>query len=106
MFEKLFSEEDSDVGPELAELFQDAGTTYLQIAERISDRCRPARLSKIEHFPESDVVFARGIIESEFVADPRIIGSEDFAKPIEYESDRTSIQTLGQRNQKKWNRNP
>jgi hypothetical protein len=39
MFEKLLFEEDSDVGPELAELFQDAGKTYLQIAERISSRC-------------------------------------------------------------------
>lgn len=39
MFEKLLFEEDSDVGPELAELFEDAGKTYLQIAERISDRC-------------------------------------------------------------------
>jgi len=25
--------------PELAELFEDTGKTYLQIAERISDRC-------------------------------------------------------------------
>jgi hypothetical protein len=39
MFEKLLFEEDSAVGPELAELFEDAGKTYLQIAERISDRC-------------------------------------------------------------------
>jgi hypothetical protein len=39
MFEKLLFEEDSDVGPELAELFQDAGTTYLQLAERISAGC-------------------------------------------------------------------
>jgi hypothetical protein len=39
MFEKLLFEEDSDVGPELAELFADAGRTYLQISERISDRC-------------------------------------------------------------------
>jgi hypothetical protein len=38
-FEKLLFDEDSDVGPELAELFQDAGKTYLQIAERISARC-------------------------------------------------------------------
>jgi hypothetical protein len=38
-FEKLLFEENSDVGPELAELFQDAGKTYLQIAERISTRC-------------------------------------------------------------------
>ena len=38
MFERLLFEEDSDVGPELAELFEDAGKTYLQIAERISDR--------------------------------------------------------------------
>lgn len=40
MFERLLFEEDSDLGPELAELFEDAGKTYLQIAERISDRCR------------------------------------------------------------------
>jgi hypothetical protein len=39
MFEKLLFEEDSDVGPELAELFEDAGKTYLKIAERISDHC-------------------------------------------------------------------
>ena len=39
MFEKLLFDEDSTVGPELAELFQDAGRTYLQIAERISERC-------------------------------------------------------------------
>jgi hypothetical protein len=39
MFEKLLFEEDSAVGPELAELFEDAGKTYLQIAERISERC-------------------------------------------------------------------
>ena len=46
MFEKLLFEENSEVSPELAELFEDAGKTYLQIAERISDRCRsrqPAR---------------------------------------------------------------
>lgn len=39
MFEKLLFEEDSAVGPELAELFRDTGKTYLQIAERISERC-------------------------------------------------------------------
>jgi hypothetical protein len=38
-FQKLLFEENSEVGPELAELFQDAGKTYLQIAERISSRC-------------------------------------------------------------------
>ena len=39
MFERLLFDEDSRVGPELAELFQDVGKTYLQIAENISDRC-------------------------------------------------------------------
>jgi hypothetical protein len=39
MFEKLLFEEDRDVGPELAELFEDTGKTYLRIAELISDRC-------------------------------------------------------------------
>jgi len=40
MFEKLLFEEDTDIGPELAELFEDTGRTYLRIAERISGRCR------------------------------------------------------------------
>jgi hypothetical protein len=39
MFEKLLFEEDSAVGPELAELFEDAAKTYLQIAQHISARC-------------------------------------------------------------------
>ena len=39
MFEKLLFEEDSHMGPELAELFQDVGKTYLQIAKNISERC-------------------------------------------------------------------
>lgn len=39
MFEKLLFEESSDIGPELAELFEETGRTYLQIAERISERC-------------------------------------------------------------------
>lgn len=39
MFEKLLFEDDSAVGLELAELFEDAGRTYLKIAEGISERC-------------------------------------------------------------------
>ena len=42
MFEKLLFEEHSDIGPELAELFEDTGRTYLQIAERISAWSRSA----------------------------------------------------------------
>jgi hypothetical protein len=37
MFEKLLFAEDSTVGPDLAELFRDAGKTYLQISERIKE---------------------------------------------------------------------
>ena len=39
MFEKLLFDEDASVGQDLAELFQDAGKTYLRIAERISEDC-------------------------------------------------------------------
>jgi len=39
MFQKLLFEENSAVGVELAELFQDVGRTYLQISEQISERC-------------------------------------------------------------------
>lgn len=37
MFQKLLFEDDSAVGLELAELFQDVGKTYLRISERISE---------------------------------------------------------------------
>lgn len=43
MFEKLLFEEDSAVGPELAELFQDVGLTYLRIAKQISENCSSYR---------------------------------------------------------------
>jgi hypothetical protein len=39
MFERLLFDEDASVGQDLAELFQDAGKTYLRIAERISEDC-------------------------------------------------------------------
>lgn len=39
MFEKLLFEEDAAVGLDLAELFHDAGKTYLQISERINATC-------------------------------------------------------------------
>lgn len=37
MFEKLLFDEKSGVSLELAELFDDAGRTYLQISERINE---------------------------------------------------------------------
>ena len=39
MFEKLLFDEDAAVSLDLAELFHDAGKTYLQISERINERC-------------------------------------------------------------------
>jgi hypothetical protein len=39
LFEKLLFAEDAAVSLELAELFQDAGRTYLQISTRISETC-------------------------------------------------------------------
>jgi hypothetical protein len=37
MFERLLFAEDATVSSDLAELFYDAGRTYLQIAERINE---------------------------------------------------------------------
>jgi hypothetical protein len=39
MFEKLLFDEDATVSLDLAELFRDAGKTYLQISERINETC-------------------------------------------------------------------
>ncbi len=39
MFERLLFAEDTTMSLELAELFDTAGKTYLQIAERINETC-------------------------------------------------------------------
>jgi hypothetical protein len=39
MFEKLLFDEDAAASLDLAELFHDAGATYLQISERINESC-------------------------------------------------------------------
>jgi hypothetical protein len=39
MFEKLLFDDGAAVSPDLADLFQDAGRTYLQISERINETC-------------------------------------------------------------------
>ena len=39
MFEKLLFDDDAAVSLDLADLFQDAGRTYLQISERINETC-------------------------------------------------------------------
>ena len=39
MFERLLFAEDATVSLDLADLFHDAGRTYLQIAERINETC-------------------------------------------------------------------
>jgi hypothetical protein len=39
MFERLLFDEDASVGRDLAELFHDAGKTYLRISERINEDC-------------------------------------------------------------------
>ena len=39
MFERLLFDNDAAVSLDLAELFQDAGRTYLQISERINEKC-------------------------------------------------------------------
>jgi hypothetical protein len=39
MFEKLLFDQDAAVSLDLAELFHDAGKTYLQISERINETC-------------------------------------------------------------------
>jgi len=43
MFARLLFDEDTVVGPELAELFQDIGRTYLQISEQINESCSSDR---------------------------------------------------------------
>ena len=39
MFEKLLFDKDAAMSLDLAELFHDAGKTYLQISERINETC-------------------------------------------------------------------
>ena len=65
-----------------------------------------ARLFKIEHLPKTGVVFARRIVQFELVAEPGIVAAENLSKPVEYETDRAGIQSIGERDQVDGNRNP
>ena len=46
-----------------------------------------------------------GLFEPEIVAEPWIVAAEDFGEPVEHETDRTGLQTLGQREQEQRHRN-
>lgn len=87
MFEKLLSE-DLDIPLELAEAFEDAANTYLQISETISERYRLRRSSDVRQHLEARVKLAWRVVEPELLAEPRVSGAEELAKPVENDADR------------------
>ena len=87
MFEKLLSE-DLDIPLELAEAFEDAANTYLEISETISERYRLRRSSHARQHLEARVKLAWRVVEPELLAEPGIAGAEDLAKPVENDADR------------------
>ncbi len=81
-FQKLLFEAD-DVPLELAELFEDAGNTYLQLSESISRRYFERRLSKVEEQLDASVEPALRRVKAQPGAKPGVRRAKHLAQPVE-----------------------
>lgn len=71
MFEKLLFESD-DIPVELAELFEDAGNTYIDISETISRQLFLNRFLKIKKKLDPNVETAGRVVKAKIRAEPRV----------------------------------
>jgi hypothetical protein len=81
MFQKLLFEAD-DVPLELAELFEDAGNTYLGISESISRHHHERRLSEVEKQLDPGVESALRRVKAQPGVKPRIRRSKHLTQPV------------------------
>lgn len=81
-FQKLLFEAD-EVPLELAELFEDAGNTYLQLSDSISRRYLEKQLSKVEEQLDAGVKPALRRVKAQARVKPRIGRAKHLAEPIE-----------------------
>src|SRR5215207_2855967 len=81
MFQKLLFEADG-VPLELAELFEDAGNTYLGISESISWHHLQRRLSQVEEQLDAGIESALRRSEAQSRRKPRVRRSKHLTQPI------------------------
>jgi hypothetical protein len=81
MFQKLLFEADG-VPLELAELFEDAGNTYLNISESISRHHLQHRLSEIEEKLDPGIEPALRRVEAQFRRKPRVRRAKHLTQPV------------------------
>jgi hypothetical protein len=82
LFDRLIAD-GAEMPLELAEFFEDAGNLYLKFSEQISDRyCRTESKVK-EHLHSIPTVIQQVAVQTELVAEHRIVGAEQIAEPLE-----------------------
>lgn len=81
MFQKLLFEADG-VPLELAELFEDAGNTYLNISESITRHHLQRRLSEVEEQFDPDVKPALRRVKTQLGVKPRVRRAKHVTEPL------------------------
>lgn len=82
MFQRLLFDGEG-VPLELAELFEDAGNTYISLSESISRHHLQRRLSQVEEQLDSSVKPALRRVKTQRRAKPRVRGAKHLTQPIE-----------------------
>lgn len=95
LFKKLLFEA-KGVPLELAELFEDAGNTYLNLSDSISQHHLQRRLSQIEEQLDADIKPARRRVKPQLGTKPRVRRPKHLAQPVEDQLDRPGVEPLGQ----------
>jgi len=82
MFQKLLFEGEGGVPLELAELFEDAGNTYITISESISTHHLQRRALQVEEQLDADVEPALRRIQPQLGAKPRVRRAKHLTQPV------------------------
>ncbi len=80
-FQKMLFEGEG-VTLEMAELFEDAGNTYIRISESISRHCLQRKASQVEEQLDAGVEPALRRVKPEPGAKPRIRRAKHFTQPV------------------------
>jgi hypothetical protein len=90
MFQRLLFEGEG-VPLELAELFDDAGNTYISLSESISKFHVQRKLSQIEEQLDAGVESALGRIKTKSRVKPRVRRTKHLAQPVKNKAHRTRV---------------
>ena len=94
MFDRLLSE-DLDIPLELAELFEDAANTYLEISEAIAERYSKRKGLNLGRQSKPAIELAWSMVETKLLPEPGVPRSENVTEPLENDPDRPGAEPLG-----------